>query len=87
METYCVKCKAKTPCEDMHVVNDKNGRHRLVANCTRCHIKKSCYISPAVVKELHGKGLISNIVGLFSPAAKEKIQSVTGNIALVNMLI
>lgn len=45
MDIYCVKCKAKTPTENVTEKTTKNGRSALTGNCVKCNTKKYRFIS------------------------------------------
>lgn len=40
---YCLKCKTKTKSINIHKEN-KDGKWRLIAKCSKCDSKKSQYI-------------------------------------------
>jgi hypothetical protein len=42
---YCVKCKKKQKCDDLHYDYDRNGRVRLEGFCERCGTATFQYVS------------------------------------------
>ena len=60
MNSYCVKCKRKTPTvSGVKVVNTKNGKYQGRGTCSVCHKKKCWFVSDSV-----GKGLLGKVFGL-----------------------
>ena len=55
MNSYCVKCKAKTSTNDVNVVKTSNGKYQAKGTCARCHNKKATFISAKDGKGLLGK--------------------------------
>jgi len=41
MDSYCVKCRVKTPSLDGKIVKMKNGRERMASKCGVCSGGKS----------------------------------------------
>lgn len=54
MESYCLKCKAKTGSRDMKMMKDKRGKEYTSSKCDRCGGNKALY----------GKGLMYRGKGL-----------------------
>ena len=55
MDSYCVKCKTRTPTNDANVVQTSNGKYCAKGTCSRCHSRKSTFISAKAGKGLLGK--------------------------------
>lgn len=70
---YCVKCKKHTSTSGSQVVKTKNGRNRLVGQCTVCGTKKSKFISGQ-----QAEGLLGNLLGTKIP--------ILSDIPLLNIL-
>lgn len=59
MDTYCVRCRTKTPTKDITKVISKNGKPMLKGICTVCSAKKSTFI-----KATTGNGIdIHSLIG------------------------
>ena len=59
MNSYCVRCRGKTPTQNVKYTQTKNGRHLLKGTCAVCGSKKSQFISAK-----QGKGLIGKALGI-----------------------
>ena len=44
MDSYCVKCKSKTPDINPVIKISKNGRHMQQSTCGVCGIKKTKFV-------------------------------------------
>ena len=63
--SYCVRCKAKTPTAGARLVASANGRKMMQGKCTACGSKKSQFVSSSTVAGKRGKkgGNIFRILG------------------------
>ena len=50
MNIQCMKCKQKTPTTGEQNTTDKNGKSRVIGNCSVCGSKKSMYVSKRRVR-------------------------------------
>ncbi len=44
MDLYCVKCRARTPTNDLTKIVTKNNRHAATGTCVICNTKKFRFI-------------------------------------------
>ena len=56
---HCMKCKHKTPSDDLEIVRMAKGGHRLSARCRHCNCKKSRTLS-----QQHADGILGKLLGL-----------------------
>ena len=79
---YCVKCKQKTPNENLKLAKTKNHRPLIRATCNDCGSGKIKFLSKSEVQEGQaGSGILGNLLKL--PGGKIPILS---DIPLLGML-
>lgn len=61
-QSYCARCKKKTPNQAEHLETSKTGRHLLKSTCSVCGAKKSSF-APGGGADKEGAGLFSWIPG------------------------
>ena len=75
--SYCVKCKAHT---DSHgeTLHHAHGRHSVKSKCSRCHGRKSRFVSSRAVKLKKGGSVFRSPFGSHGYGAKRAKKSGKG---------
>lgn len=60
-QSYCARCKKKTPNQAEHLETSKTGRRLLKSTCSVCGSKKSSFASGASSKDKSGDGLFGSL--------------------------